>query len=537
MRILCLAILPLLTLSAQQFPDGAALLERSANALKTYSTFQYTEVMSGGPAGMESSMLKQGTSSGKSRMAQKIGDMDGVLIVSDGRNTWMYMGMMKRYMKMPMDSSVMEELAGELSGAPAGQAGGNAKVIRSETLDIDGEPHDCWVVESRIGEISNPGATVKGGIETHWIDKISSIEFKSVIASSIQVAGTKEPLESIMTVSRHGYKFNLPLDDALFVFTPPAGATETDELFPGMKAAFSKSEAEPGHSETAPVPMAQEPQAFVPNLTPVERVEAVRPKGMAEGVRPEVELLVTVDPAGGVVKAEALSGAEALRKSAIDAVMQWKFHSVIRNGAPVFAYTHTTVDFTDFSRPVKPAVPDMGDAMESLKRVQALEERFPRTPEQELADLEQDLGSGAGVDRSFAVPQLAKAALKAGALDKAATYAHDLLRSPSSDPMYGQALYDGNMVLGMVALHQGDVPEARRYLLESAKTKGSPVLDSFGPNMQLAKALLEKGERDAVLEYFESCRSFWSMGAQQLDAWTATVRRGGVPAFGANLVY
>ncbi len=55
--------------------------------------------------------------------------------------------------------------------------------------------------------------------------------------------------------------------------------------------------------------------------------------------------------------------------------------------------------------------------------------------------------------------------------------------------------------------------------------------------MLLAKALIEKGERDAVVEYFNSCRSFWTMGASQLDTWTATVRGGGMPAFGANLVY
>lgn len=534
MRILCLAIAPLLTLSAQPFPDGAALLQRSADALKTYSTFQYTEVMSGGPAGMESSLLYQGTSSGQMRATQKIGDIDGALIVTDGREMWMYMPMMKRYMKMPPNSFL---LSGVMAGVQSAPGIGEAKVVRSETLEVDGEPHDCWVVESRSTGFSTTGVKTAGGIATHWIDKISSIEFKMVASSSIQVAGSKEPVESIMTMSRHGYKFNLPLDDALFVFTPPAGATETDELFPGMKTAFSKSVTEPAHSEAAPAPIAQEPQAFVPNLTPIERVEVVRPKGIAEGVRPEVELLVTIDPTGSVVKAEALSGAQALRKSAIDAVMQWRFHPVIRNGAAVFAYTHTTVDFTDFSKPVKPVAPDMGEAMESLKRVQALEQRFPRTPEQELADLEQDLGSGTGVDRSFALPQLAKAALKAGALDKAAAYAHDLLHSPSTDPMYGQALHDGNMVLGMVALHQGDVPEARRYLLESAKTKGSPVLDSFGPNMLLAKALLERGERDAVIEYFESCRSFWTMGAKQLDAWTATVRSGGMPAFGANLIY
>jgi hypothetical protein len=339
-----------------------------------------------------------------------------------------------------------------------------------------------------------------------------------------------------MTISRHGYKFNPPLDDALFVFTPPAGATETDELFPGMKAMFSKTEAAPAPvSSAAPVPVVQEPQAFVPSLTPVERVEAVRPQGIAEGVRAAVELLVTIDPAGGVVKAEVLAGAEPLRKSAIDAVIQWRFHPVIRNGAPVFAYTQANVDFTDYSKPMKPELSDMHEVMAVAERVASLEQRFPRTPEQELADLEQDLGSSA--EDSFVLPRLAKAALKANALDKAAGYANRLLRVPAADANYGQAVHDGHMVLGLIALRKDDVLQAKRDLAESANIKGSPTLDSFGPNMLLAKALLERGEHEAVLEYFESCRSFWTMGAKQLDAWTATVRSGGVPAFGANLVY
>ena len=157
MRILYLAMTSLLTLSAQTFPDGAALLQQSANALKTYSTFEYTEVMSGGPGGMETSMLHQGTSSGKMRTTQKIGDMDGLLIVSDGRSMWMYMGMLKRYMKMPMDPGLMAEWAGGNETTPAGQTSENAKVIRSETIEVDGEVHDCWVVESRTGEISTAG--------------------------------------------------------------------------------------------------------------------------------------------------------------------------------------------------------------------------------------------------------------------------------------------------------------------------------------------------------------------------------------------
>jgi hypothetical protein len=53
--------------------------------------------------------------------------------------------------------------------------------------------------------------------------------------------------------------------------------------------------------------------------------------------------------------------------------------------------------------------------------------------------------------------------------------------------------------------------------------------------MALAKELLEKGEPEIVLEYFELCSKFWRNG--KLDQWTNEVRKGNDPDFGANLVY
>jgi hypothetical protein len=102
---------------------------------------------------------------------------------------------------------------------------------------------------------------------------------------------------------------------------------------------------------------------------------------------------------------------------------------------------------------------------------------------------------------------------------------------------YGNAVHDGNMVLGLVALRSGSVAQAREYLLEAGKTPGSPQLNSFGTNMQLAKELVEKDERDVVLQYFDLCRKFWKMDRGRLDQWSATVRGGGTPDFGANLLY
>jgi hypothetical protein len=141
--------------------------------------------------------------------------------------------------------------------------------------------------------------------------------------------------------------------------------------------------------------------------------------------------------------------------------------------------------------------------------------------------------------RAAIVAVLAKVAFDAGQFGKARDYAALALETATNpkDWHYGNNIYYGHMILGRLALRDGDVAEARRRLLAAAHTPGSPTLRSFGPNVSLAKDLLERGEPGSVLEYFALCREFWKMGGDRLDAWTATVSRGGMPDFGANLLY
>jgi hypothetical protein len=144
------------------------------------------------------------------------------------------------------------------------------------------------------------------------------------------------------------------------------------------------------------------------------------------------------------------------------------------------------------------------------------------------------------LERFYALNGAAKNALKDGNVEKAASLANELAQlAPkyTHDWNYGNAIQDANQVLGLIALSNGDVAEASRRLLASADSKGSPQMNSFGPNMQLAKALLEKGERDVVIEYFNRCGMFWTMGRRELARWTASVRSGKNPDFGASLEY
>lgn len=132
--------------------------------------------------------------------------------------------------------------------------------------------------------------------------------------------------------------------------------------------------------------------------------------------------------------------------------------------------------------------------------------------------------------RFYAVTQLTSYALAADELSKAKAYAEEALAVAStcdSDWNYGNAIHDGNMVLGQIALRQGDVQSASDYLLRAGATPGSPQLDSYGPTLDLARELLDAGEKDIVIEYLEQCRRFWKLEAGRLDHWIEEIRTTG----------
>jgi len=142
--------------------------------------------------------------------------------------------------------------------------------------------------------------------------------------------------------------------------------------------------------------------------------------------------------------------------------------------------------------------------------------------------------------RFYRLADVAEAAFEAGETEKARTYATELLDKAAThrnDWNYGNAIHHGNLILGRIALKSGDLEKAKECLIKAGNTPGSPQLNSFGPNMTLAKELLEKGEREVVIKYFQLCANFWKGGRDRLKNWTSTVKGGGIPDFGANLDY
>lgn len=142
-------------------------------------------------------------------------------------------------------------------------------------------------------------------------------------------------------------------------------------------------------------------------------------------------------------------------------------------------------------------------------------------------------------DGDHLLEDLAKAAFVAGETKKAREYADAMLSNAAGGWNFGNRIHHGHLTLGRLALAEGNLEEARDRLLKAGQTPGSPQLDTFGPNMALAKDLLERGEKEVVLKYFELCSEFWNSerDLNTLAEWTSLARAGRMPDFGANLVY
>ena len=126
---------------------------------------------------------------------------------------------------------------------------------------------------------------------------------------------------------------------------------------------------------------------------------------------------------------------------------------------------------------------------------------------------------------------LAETALAAGQTEKARAYADTMLSNDTKGWNLGNRIHHGHLTLGKIALAEGNLEEAKNRLLKAGETPGSPQLNSFGPKMDLANALLERGEKEVVVRYFELCSEFWNSdrAMAKLANWTELAKAGKIP--------
>ena len=140
----------------------------------------------------------------------------------------------------------------------------------------------------------------------------------------------------------------------------------------------------------------------------------------------------------------------------------------------------------------------------------------------------------------FYLPFASKIAFNYEAYELAESYADEMLHiaeNENNDWNKGNAIFSGNIILGRLALRNGKISEANEFLLKAGNTPGSPQLNSFGPDMGLARDLLEKGETGSVIQYLELCKMFWELENGQIDKWIILIQNGKTPSFSMNSNY
>lgn len=160
-------------------------------------------------------------------------------------------------------------------------------------------------------------------------------------------------------------------------------------------------------------------------------------------------------------------------------------------------------------------------------------ELIPTTPEQRYrAALRQMTRTPTPEMRFQTLGTAAKYAFELKQAEDAAKHAEELLSLAAQfkdDSGYGTAIHDGNIVLGRIALQKGDLAEAKSRLLVAGQGPGSAAMVAYGPDFLLAKELLERGERNAVLEYLRHVASFWKPEDGRLDRWVEEIQSGKTP--------
>jgi hypothetical protein len=139
-----------------------------------------------------------------------------------------------------------------------------------------------------------------------------------------------------------------------------------------------------------------------------------------------------------------------------------------------------------------------------------------------------DLSALGDSDRMMLLLSRMRSAWVQAKLDESAAQARELLdfaARHSTDPLYGTAFFEAHITLGKWALRHGDSRTAVRDLMAAADSPGSDTIRSGEFEMNLPRALIDRGERRAVAEFYERMATKTTR-AKQFQDWAAAIRQG-----------
>jgi tetratricopeptide (TPR) repeat protein len=171
-------------------------------------------------------------------------------------------------------------------------------------------------------------------------------------------------------------------------------------------------------------------------------------------------------------------------------------------------------------------------ALDAIRATRATGDARGEWAKKAMASYEQALKLAEAPDeRASLLDNASEAALVVGEVAKAKQWALALLDRASDPGVKGAwAQHRGHVLLGLIAMQEGDMATARDHLAASARLRVSPFSQGREPATALAAALARRGQAEATLSYLDSCQALWPAGAGRLDAWRAALRAGSLPA-------
>lgn len=223
-------------------PDARALLKASADALRGLKSYEIDqEVVIDSKGGIQNHLelpVKVAVSNPGKLRIESNGQLGSTLTISDGENTWMYIGPLKQYTKVPAVSSpdaliksVNPGIGEMLDSLNTKDPYLSAKITGQESVNVAGETFDCYLVEAVLDQVHMPDSfTMSDGVMKMWIDKKTKLALKQTTTASIEGGPFKRPTQMTQSTAMRSVKLNQPVAESLFVFTPPEGSRLVEEF-------------------------------------------------------------------------------------------------------------------------------------------------------------------------------------------------------------------------------------------------------------------------------------------------------------------
>ncbi|HXS96180.1 MAG TPA: redoxin family protein [Candidatus Limnocylindrales bacterium] len=238
MRLFFLPAIAVFALCAQEMPDGSVLMKERDAAQKRLHSLEFKASMTteitrqGQTMKVGADVVNAMVNPGKMRIETTVQGVK-MLTISDGQMTYIFNGLTKQFAvrNAAMGPAAMLSAMGVNSLPDMAKVKIAEKTVGSETIDVGGQKHDCWIVENRAGEfsITDPAPmTVKEAVLRYWLDKKSKLDVQMTMV--MKIAGPAGDMEMAQKVTKTGLKIDEDLPDSEFKFTPPDGAQLVDNV-------------------------------------------------------------------------------------------------------------------------------------------------------------------------------------------------------------------------------------------------------------------------------------------------------------------